>query len=244
VPSLNQGRYLREALESIFVQRLPIEVFVADGGSSDESVDVIQEFAPRLAGWRSHPDRGQGAAINECIAAGRAPFVCWLNSDDLLLPGGLAVLLDMLQNDAAVPAAYGRAWNVNEETKARTPVWVEPFDARRLARRCIVSQPASLIRRLAWESVGGVDETLRFAIDYDLWWRLYRKFGAFGYVPQFIAINRDHAQTKSRKNQFEHYRESIDVVRRNGVRGPLWGKLIPLGLRWRLSRLKHGLVRR
>ena len=77
VPSFNQGRYLGAALESALDQGVAVEVFVADGGSGDDSVAVIERFAPRLAGWRSHADRGQAAAINECIARGSAPYVCW-----------------------------------------------------------------------------------------------------------------------------------------------------------------------
>ncbi len=97
VPSFNQGRYLNQALASIFQQDVPLEVFVADGGSTDGSVDVIQRWEHRLAGWRSHADRGQAAAINECIAKGRAPFVCWINSDDWLLPGALSALSQALE---------------------------------------------------------------------------------------------------------------------------------------------------
>ena len=68
VPSYNQGRFLQDALTSVFDQGLPVEVFVADAGSTDGSVEVIKTFESRLAGWRSHPDRGQAAAINEGIA--------------------------------------------------------------------------------------------------------------------------------------------------------------------------------
>src|SRR5258706_345707 len=88
VPSYNQGRFLQDALTSIFDQGLPVEVFVADAGSTDESVDVVKKFESRLAGWRSHADRGQAAAINEGVASGHAPYVGWLNSDDTLVSGG------------------------------------------------------------------------------------------------------------------------------------------------------------
>ena len=239
VPSFNQARYLDAALSSIFSQQLPVEVFVADGGSSDESLDIIKEFASRLAGWRSHRDSGQAAAINECIALGHAPYVCWLNSDDMLLPGGLAALLGAIEADPSVAAVYGRTWSLVEETKERTPVWVEPFDVRRLARRCIISQPATLVRRSAWEAVGGLDEKLRFAMDYDLWWRLYRTGGELRFVDCFVAIDRDHADTKSRNNRFEHYREGIAVVRRHNGYVPLWTKLLSLHMRWRLARFKQ-----
>ena len=243
VPSLNQARYLGAALSSIFSQQVPVEVFVADGGSSDESLSIINSFASQLAGWRSHRDFGQAAAINECIALGHAPYVCWLNSDDMLLPGGLIALLDAIQADPHLAAVYGRAWRVSDKSAEKTIVCVEPFDIGRLSRRCIIAQPATLIRRSAWEAVGGLDQTLRFAMDYDLWWRLYRTAGKLKFVDYFVAIDRDHPETKSRKNRFEHYRESVDVVRRHHGFAPLWTNLVPLRFRWRLAQLRHCLAR-
>lgn len=220
VPSYNQGRYLEAALQSIFAQALPVEVFVADGGSTDGSPAIIERHAPRLAGWRSHPDAGQSAAINECIARGSAPYVCWLNSDDLLLDGGLATLLATLQ-DSEAPAAYGQALNRHESSGRQSPVWVEPFDARRLALRCIVSQPATLIRRTAWEAVGGLDERLSMTMDYDLWWRLYKAFGPLCHVPRPVAVNRVHALTKTGNYRRRHYREAIATVRAHHGRVPM-----------------------
>ena len=242
VPSLNQGRHLRDALQSIFDQGVPVEVFVADGGSSDESVDIIREFAPRLSGWRSHPDNGQAAAVNECIALGHAPYVCWLNSDDMLLSGGLAALMRALETEpaaSAAPAAYGRVMKLIEETQRKHEVAVEPFDAGRLARRCIVSQPATLIRRSAWEAVGGLDESLHFVMDYDLWWRLYQHCGALRFVDQLIAVDRDHAKTKSRNNRYAHYLEGIAIVERHADSTPVWSRFVPLPLRWRASLVKN-----
>src|ERR1700726_4425960 len=215
VPSYNQGRYLDAALASIFEQGIPVEVYVADAGSTDQSVAVIREWEHRLAGWRSCQDRGQAAAINEGIAAGKAPYVGWLNSDDWLLPGGLGRLLGALQASSTVPAVYGRAWNVTEATRSRRPVWVEPFDEQRLALRCIISQPASLIRRTAWEAVGGVDEDLHMVMDYDLWWRLLKMFGPLEFVDEFVAVNREHPHTKTRSRRRLHYAEAIEVVRRH-----------------------------
>jgi len=221
VPSFNQGRYLDEALASIFQQDLPVEVFVMDGGSTDESVNVINKWAPRLAGWRSHADGGQAAAINEGVARGSAPFVCWLNSDDWLLPNGLQKLMDVLEANVVAPATYGRSWNVVQESGKRTPVWVEPFDKGRLASRCIVSQPATLIRRSAWEEVGGVDANLRMAMDYDLWWRLSERQGPMKFVDAFVAVNRDHEATKTRTMRRLHYQEAMAVVRKYNKRLPL-----------------------
>ncbi len=221
VPSFNQGRFLDDALQSLFSQGVPLEVFVLDGGSSDNTLQVLQRWAPSLSGWRSHADAGQAAAINEGIAGGSAPYVCWLNSDDWLLPEALHHLLAALEQNPGAPAAYGRAWNVREGSGKRRPVWVEPFVEKRLATRCIIAQPATLIRRTAWEAVGGVAPDLDLAMYYDLWWKLYRHAGAFAFVDHFLAVNREHPATKTRTRRRQHYQEAIQVVRRHYGRVPL-----------------------
>jgi glycosyltransferase involved in cell wall biosynthesis len=221
VPSFNQGRFLDDALSSIFQQEVPVEVYVLDGGSSDDSLEIIRKWEHRLAGWRSHADSGQAAAINEGIAQGRAPYVCWLNSDDWFLPGGLPTLFRELEAHSAAPAVYGRSWNVVQKTGKRAPVWVEPFDESRLALRCIVSQPATLIRRSAWDAVGGVDGQLHMAMDYDLWWRLCKQVGALQFVDDFVAVSRDHEATKTRTLRRRHYQEAMAVVRKYHGHVPL-----------------------
>ncbi len=221
VPSFNQGRFLDDALTSIFQQEIPVEVFVMDGGSTDNSVEVIRKWEHRLCGWRSHADDGQAAAINEGVAQGRSPYVCWLNSDDWFLPSGLRKLLDELTIHPDVPAVYGRSWNVVQHSGKRTPVWVEPFHERRLALRCIISQPATLIRRSAWEAVGGVDEKLHMAMDYDLWWRLYKQLGQLQFLDDFVAVNRDHEATKTKTLRQRHYKEAMAVVRKHHGSVPL-----------------------
>jgi len=240
MPSFNQGAFLHEALQSLFAQDLPIEVFVADGGSTDNSLDIIRQWAPRLAGWRSHPDEGQAAAINGCVAQGSAPYVCWLNSDDWLLPGALSKLIRGLEASPAAPAAYGRSWNVETGGKRR-PVWVEPFSERRLALRCIISQPASLIRRSAWEAVGGLDPGLHMAMDYDLWWKLLRRFGELQFVDEFVAVNREHGSSKTSVYRRLHYVEAIDVVGRHYGRVPLkWRLMWPYAVWFKAARRRLG----
>ena len=239
VPSFNQGRFLGEALESIFAQPVPVEVFVLDAGSTDGSVDVIRRFADRLAGWRSHADEGQAAAINEGVARGTAPYVCGLNSDDAWLPGGVAKLVAALDADARSPMAYGRVWNLDEASgERRANVEVRPFSEWLMARFNLISQPATLIRRTAWDAVGGVDGKLQLAMDYDLWWRLYRHAGVVPhFVDDHIALNRIHAETKTNTRRREHYREAIDVVRRHYGRVPLkWWLAWPYAVWWRSRR--------
>lgn len=221
VPSFNQGQFLGKTLDSLFDQDISLEVLVLDAGSTDDTLEVIRRWESKLSGWRSHPDKGQAAAINEGIAQGTAPYVYWLNSDDWVLPGGLQALLDALEGNPNAPAVYGRVLNYSEKTGKKSPVWVEPFFEDRLALRCLISQPGCLMRRDAWESVGGLDESLSMAMDYDLWWRLYKQAGPLKLVDEFVAVNREHAQTKTSKFRRKHYQEAIRVVKKYYGRVPI-----------------------
>ena len=228
VPSLNQGAFLSSALESIFNQDLPVEVYVMDGGSTDCSLEIIRDWESRLSGWRSGPDLGQAAAINEGIALGSAPYVCWLNSDDRFLPGGLHKLYRELEKLTLSSGVYGKAWNEFYPSGKLSSVWVEPFSASKLARSCIVSQPSSLIRRSAWEKVGGLNDKLYMAMDYDLWWRIVKQAGPLSFVNEYIAVNSIHQTTKTNTLRCLHYQEAMAVVRTHYGSLPLkWWLYMP-----------------
>lgn len=221
VPSLNQGRFLDKAFDSIFSQDIGVEVFVLDGGSTDETINVIKKWEPCLAGWRSRCDDGQSSAINEGVKKASAPYVTWLNSDDWLLPGHLTSLVNSLDSHIHAPMAYGRGWNFVEDTGRRYPVKVEKFSENRLSSRCIICQPATLIRKSSWDIVGGLDCNLQLALDYDLWWRLYKQCGTPIFVDKYLAVNRVHTDTKTSKYRVKHYSEAISVVRKHTGSVPL-----------------------
>jgi len=234
VPSFNQGAFLEQALKSIFDQLVDVEVFVADAGSADGTLEVIRKWESRLTGWRSYPDKGQSAAVNESIAKGTAPYVCWINSDDWLLPGALARLMEPLERELKAAMSYGRAWHFQEASHRTRPVFTRPFSESWMAQLNIIAQPATLIRRTAWDIVGGLDETLSMAMDYDLWWKLFRRFGPPAYVPEYVAVNREHGRTKTATKRVQHYREAISVVRRHHGSVPLkWYIAQPYAVWWR-----------
>lgn len=229
VPSFNQALFLEKTLQSIFEQPLPVEVYVMDGGSTDGSLEIIQRWENRLSGWRSHEDNGQAAAINEGISAGTAPFVCWLNSDDFFTADGLQKMVDSLQANPDKHWLYAKCWTANEENRLVTPYLTLPFWRYLLANFCFVAQPATLMRRSAWETVGGVNPGYNLAFDFDLWWKLTTQFGSPLYLKEFVAASRNHENTKTNLNLDAHYAESIRVVKEHYGSVPLkwrYGKFL------------------
>lgn len=238
VPSLEQGRFLPEALDSLLAQGgVQLEVAVLDAGSRDESAAVIRRYAPRLAYWRAAPDGGQAAAINEGIArlAG-AEYVGWLNADDRLEPGALARMAGYLRAHPECVAVAGQADIIDAGGRAVGRFPSRPFSRRALARTSIVCQPASLVTRRAWDAVGGLDESLHMALDYDLWWRLSAR-GPIGYLEEVLAASRDHDATKTRAHQDRLYAEAFAVLRHHLGYVPWRWCLSASAFAWRSS---HG----
>ncbi|MGB0238578.1 MAG: glycosyltransferase family 2 protein [Cycloclasticus sp.] len=215
IPSYNQSNYLGSAINSVLLQDLAVELIVMDGGSIDGSMSVLEKYKNELTYWQSEKDSGQAAAINNGMKYGSAPYVCWLNSDDLFLPGGLRALLNAIKEDDKAPFVYGNVFTDSEFSGSREPTAVEKFDENRLANKCIISQPGTLIRRSAWEALDGLDAQYHMSMDYDLWWRLYKNFSSPRYISDFVAVNRDHQSTKTRNNRREHYRDSMQVVKKH-----------------------------
>jgi glycosyltransferase involved in cell wall biosynthesis len=249
VPSYNQGRFLEATLLSIFSQPVPVEVMVADGGSTDDTLRVIERWRHRLTWFRTSPDKGQASAINEAIGHARAPLVCWLNSDDLFLPSGLSALVEAIEADPSTAVAYGDCLRLDEQGRVIGSFRAGPLTAQGLSRRCMIPQPASIVRRKAWESVGGLNEELHFAPDYDLWWRLHRAAAQFHYIGVEVAAARLHPAAKTVALAREMYAEAKSVVRRHHGSLPYIWRLkepISIGMRRKgsvLQNMAQGLER-
>ena len=212
IPSYNQAAFLEVALRSVINQSVHTETIVIDGGSTDYSLEIIKRYESHLYWWRSRKDEGQAAAINEGVRKGTAPYVCWLNSDDFFLPGGLQKLKNTLKNCPKASAVYGKCRVVDINGNKKKNYWTAPFSEKHLANRCFIAQPATLIRRNAWEKIGGLDEKLQMSMDYDLWWRLYRIYGKLQYTKNVVAASRWHDTAKTNLYRHAHYCESMKIV--------------------------------
>ena len=216
-PSLNQGRYLREALESVRAQtHSPIEHIVVDGGSTDGSVDILREYAD--VRWESEPDRGQSHALNKGFATATGKVFGWLNADDAYLPDAVASAVVALES-APAALVYADVERVNDDrvnprrirSRSTWDLWTELNDGNG------IFSPSVFFTRAAFESVGGVDESLHLTMDYDLWLRIGKRF-PLRYVDEVWSIQRQHDAAKSIAESEAFWPERIAVSRRHGGR--------------------------
>jgi GT2 family glycosyltransferase len=216
IPSLNQGSFLGEAIESLLAQTgVDLQSALADGGSTDRTAEILSPWRGKFNYFRLSPDNGQAAAINEGISRLESTdYVGWLNADDLLLFDGLKAMASFLDHHPEYIAVFGKALLIDERGRITGEYPTRPFNRKRFAVTCTICQPASLIRRQAWKEVGGLDESFQTCLDYDLWWRL-SKIGQIGYLKQFVACSRDHSQSKTRRLRKKVNEEAVAVLRRH-----------------------------
>jgi glycosyltransferase involved in cell wall biosynthesis len=213
-PSLNQGRFIRETIESVLGQRYEaIEYVVIDGGSSDETIDILKDYGNRLT-WVSEPDRGQASAVNKGWRGGRGGIVAYLNSDDTYLPGAVERAVSALRAAPDAGAVYGEGYHVDEAGRVLARYPTEPFNLDRLAETCFICQPTVFLRREVVERVGYLDETLQYCMDYDLWIRVGR-VATFAQVSDFLATTRLHADTKTLGRRAQAHAEILCTVRQH-----------------------------
>jgi GT2 family glycosyltransferase len=220
-PSYEQGRYLERTLYSVINQHYPrLEYVVQDGGSSDETREVLEYFDGSLNRWASEPDDGQADAINRGFAHTSGEIMAYLNSDDLLLPGSLAYVARYFAAHPDVDAVYGHRVLIDEHD-GQIGVWVLPrHDDGTLTVADYIPQETLFWRRELWERAGGsIDASLKFAIDWDLLLR-FREAGArMVRLPRFLGAFRVHDEQKTGNQQRLCEEESERLQRRVLGRG-------------------------
>ncbi len=200
-PSFGQGHFLERTLHSVIDQRYPaLEYVVQDGGSTDETVEVLRRYEDSLTHWASEPDGGQGDAINRGFAHTDSfgEIMAYLNSDDLLLPGALAYVAGYFAAHPEVDVVYGHRVIIDEHDR-QIGIWVLPrHDDEVLALLDFVPQETLFWRRRAWEAAGGqIDPSLSFAIDWDLLLRLRDSGAKIVRLPRFLGAFRAHDEQKT-----------------------------------------------
>jgi len=218
-PSYNQGQFIEETIRSVLLQGYPnLEYIIIDGGSTDGSVDIIRKYERGLAYWVSEPDRGQSHAINKGCQRATGEIMAWLNSDDRYWPGALARAARFFVSHPSIVFANGDVDYIDVDGRfvrrihAIRPNW---FLTANLGAHGWPQQ-GCFWRRRAYEQVGGIDSSLRFCMDRDLFIRLTR-LGPSARIPEPpLADFRIHDQTKSSTILDVHAEESAALIEKYG----------------------------
>lgn len=219
-PSYNAAPYLRAAIESVLSQDYPhIEYLVMDGGSTDGTRALLEEYGDRIR-WVSARDEGQADAIARGFEKTSGTILGWLNADDTLRPGAVRTAVEAFQAHPEAVLVYGNADFIDAEDRFIGPCTVvEPFSRPRLLNYGdYIIQPAAFFSRRSYDEAGGLDKSLHWAMDWDLWLRLVR-CGEVVYVEQPLASYRWLGSNKTAEGGFDRLQEIEMVARRYGCKG-------------------------
>ena len=201
-PSYNQGRFLEKTILSVLNQQYPnLEYIVLDGGSTDNSIDIIKRYSNRLSYWQSGPDKGQAAAIAKGFALSSGTIIGWVNSDDMLMPNSLVNDAKAFLESSDICAVTGRCVIINEHGK---PFLVSIPIVRSWKSMLYFGsgfyQMATFWKKSAYDAVGKLNAEMYFSFDADLFLRL-RKYGRIETINSYLAIYRAHKKSKTKTHQ-------------------------------------------
>ncbi|MEX0738997.1 MAG: glycosyltransferase family 2 protein [Pseudohongiella sp.] len=198
MPSFNQAEFLEASINSVLSQDYAhLELIVADGGSTDGSVTLLQRIAAKdkRLRWFSGPDKGPADAINQALAQVRGVVIGWLNSDDLYTPGAIQRAVLALQDQPELVMVYGHGRHVDGagQMLADYPTRRPPQPVETFALSCFICQPTVFFRRSMYVLLGPLDETLKTSFDFDYWLRAFKVFNTrIGFVDALQAYSRLH----------------------------------------------------
>ena len=199
-PSYNQGQFIEETIRSVLLQGYPnLEYIVMDGGSSDESVEIIQKYAPWLTYWVSAPDKGQTDAINRGWQISSGQTVSWLNSDDVLAENSLKIAVTTLLDNPGTEFVHGNVGLIDADSKWLRIGYGQPFspEAALLRSSNVIRQPGFLMKQTVLQRIGWLDPEMSFCMDFDYWSRMALHNVQTRYINQVLAYFRQHNLTKT-----------------------------------------------
>jgi glycosyltransferase involved in cell wall biosynthesis len=216
-PSFNQGRFIEDTIQSVLGQDYPhIEYLVIDGGSTDETLDVLRKYENKLS-WVSEPDRGQTDAINKGFRKARGEIICWLNSDDTYEPGAISKAVQFFCDNPEVSMIYGDGNEIDEAGNFLHRFHAtQKFDLWALIHVWdYILQPTTFFKKGAVKALSYLNEEHHWTMDWDLWIRIGSQYRV-EYVGYVFANSRIYADTKTGSGGIKRWREIVDLQRRYG----------------------------
>jgi glycosyltransferase involved in cell wall biosynthesis len=244
-PSYNQGRFIRDCIESVRTQTgVEWEHIVTDAGSTDETLEVLRQY-PHLQ-WISEPDKGMSDGINKGFLRATGDWVMWLNADDYLLPGALVKVAEFAAKNPAADVIYGDVDFVDGGRQLIRHKREHGFDFNVLLfYGCYIQSTATFLRSKIIQAGHLLDVDYRVVMDFEYYVRLARLGYRIQYAPGALAAFRWHETNTSAVQHQRRYEERLRVQRQHlqltGNKAVQPEKI--LRLLYYAYKLKHALLR-
>jgi len=203
-PSFNQGQYIEQTILSVLSQNYPnLEYIIIDGGSTDNTVEIIEKYESSITYWISEPDRGQSHAIKKGLKKCTGEIFNWLNSDDWYTPGALFEVANAFINNSSAQfvSGYENHVELNGNVNVHNGTFLKP-SIEETIEFCEVTQPSTFFKLDAIRKVHGVSEDLHYIFDGEMWVKLLLQYGQSHFVKiKTVLVNfRLHSDSKTVSN--------------------------------------------
>ncbi|WP_105619013.1 glycosyltransferase family 2 protein [Vallitalea okinawensis] len=213
-PSFNQGKYIKDTIESVLMQDYDnVEYIVVDGGSTDNTLDILKNYSDKIK-WTSEKDDGQSDAINKGFRMAKGKYVAWLNSDDTYEPGAISLAVSYFINNPEVALVYGQGDIIDEQGKKVNRFGAtQEFDLWTLTHVWdYILQPTTFFKKEALEKVGYLDKSLNWCMDWELWIKLSLNYKV-GFINEVLANSREYGETKTSTGGIKRLKEITKLMR-------------------------------
>ena len=218
-PSYNHGQFIEETIRSVFSQDYPeTEYIIVDGGSRDNTAEVLRKYSGNKMKWISEPDQGQSEALNKGFRRANGEILGWLNADDTYNPETISTVVRHFLNHPGDIMVYGDAYFIDKEGRIMGQYPTEPFNLKGLSEACFICQPSVFVRSEVFEKVGVLNESLHTCMDYDYWIRIARRYSSqsISYLRgEFLANSRVYGDIKTFRMRETVYQEAMKVVKKH-----------------------------
>lgn len=221
MPSFNQVLFLERSIRSVLEQSVSsLELLVMDGGSTDGTQALLARMSQQAGGrlrWWSEADHGPAHAVNKAMEIARGDVIGWLNADDLYTSGAIARALDTFDHHPDCLMIYGHGQHIDEcdRTIGDYPTQRPDTPISRFADGCFICQPTVFITKKLLKELGGLDESLETAFDFDWWFRIFKRHqGEIGFVDEVQAQSRLHSNCITLRRRETVIREGMLVIAR------------------------------